>query len=122
MTPMSSFGALGGPRRIDAHGLDLAWSEVSHDQVLAGRPRVGSAPIAEVPGLEVGVWAHSPGASTDVEADEVFVVLAGRATIRFDDGTVLDVGPGDVGVLPAGAATTWTVHEELRKVYVIRTG
>jgi uncharacterized cupin superfamily protein len=34
---------------------------------------------------------------------------------------VLDVGPGDIGVLPRGAQTTWTIHEELRKVYVIRS-
>jgi uncharacterized cupin superfamily protein len=30
------------------------------------------------------------------------------------------VGPGDIGLLPAGARTTWTVHETLRKVYVVR--
>jgi uncharacterized cupin superfamily protein len=119
---MSSFAAAGGPRRIAGHDVDLAWEPVPPAQVLAGSPQVGTAPIAELPGLEVGLWAHSPGSSTDVEADEVFVVLAGRASITFDDGTVLDVGPGDIGVLPAGAATRWTIHEELRKVYVIRAG
>jgi hypothetical protein len=43
------------------------------------------------------------------------------ATDTFDDGTTLDVGPGDIGILPRGAQTTWTVHEDLRKVYVIRS-
>jgi uncharacterized cupin superfamily protein len=119
---MSSFAAGGGPRRIPALEVDLAWEPVPPEQALAGSPLVGASPIAELPGLEVGVWGHTPGSSTDVEADEVFVVLAGRATIAFDDGTVLEVGPGDVGVLPAGAATRWTIHEELRKVYVIRSG
>ena len=58
--------------------------------------------------------------STDVEADEVFVVLSGRATVEVVDGPTLEIGPGDVGLLPAGARTTWTVHETLRKVYVVR--
>jgi len=59
--------------------------------------------------------------SRDVEADEAFVVLTGRATIEVEGGPTLEVGPGDLGLLPAGARTTWTVHETLRKVYVIRT-
>jgi len=56
---------------------------------------------------------------TDVEVDEVFVVLSGRATIEFEEGRILEVGPGDVAVPPEGAATRWTVHETLRKVYQI---
>jgi uncharacterized protein len=121
MGAMTSFAAHGGPRRIHTPDLPLAWEPVPAAQVLDGQPEVGLAAIAEAPGIEVGVWAHSAGSSTDVEADEVFVVLAGRATIAFEDGTVIDVGPGDVGVLPEGAGTRWTIHEELRKVYVVRT-
>jgi uncharacterized cupin superfamily protein len=52
-----------------------------------------------------------------VEADEVFVVLSGRATIEVENGPTLEVGPGDVAVLPEGTVTRWTVHETLRKVY-----
>ena len=33
---------------------------------------------------------------------------------------MLEIGPGDVGVLPAGARTTWHVHETLRKVFQTR--
>lgn len=66
-----------------------------------------------------GIWQMTPGAATDVEADEVFVVLSGRATVASADGTVLEVGPGDVAVLTEGAETTWTVHETLRKVYQV---
>jgi hypothetical protein len=50
----------------------------------------------------------------------VFVVLRGRATIEVSGGPTLEVGPGDVGVLHAGDRTTWTVHEDLRKVYILR--
>lgn len=118
---MTTFAAGAGPRRIDPSALDLDWAPVEPDKVVSGQPRVGAAEIAAAPGVEVGVWAHTAGVSTDVEVDEVFVVLSGRATIECTDGTVLEVGPGDVGVLPPGTATRWTVHEDLRKVYVIRS-
>ncbi|MEJ2578496.1 MAG: cupin domain-containing protein [Kineosporiaceae bacterium] len=81
------------------------------DQVLAG-----------VDGLEVGVWEHTAGSSTDVEVDEVFVVLRGRATIEVEGGPELQVGPGDLGLLEAGSRTRWHVHEPLRKVYVAAAG
>jgi uncharacterized cupin superfamily protein len=118
---MTTFAAGTGPASVPAATLDLAWEPVAPDKVVSGAPHVGLAGIAATPGIEVGVWAHTEGVSTDVEADEVFVVLAGRATIDFEDGTALHVGPGDVGILPPGARTRWTVHEDLRKVYVIRT-
>ena len=50
----------------------------------------------------------------------MFLVLSGRATIEVDGGPVLEVGPGDIGLLPAGASTRWTIHEDLRKVYIVR--
>ncbi len=114
-------GPSAGPSAIPAATVDLEWEPVDPDQVVAGNPQVGVAEIAAPAGFDVGVWAHTAGVSTDVEADEVFVVLSGRATIEFTDGTVLEVGPGDVGILPAGASSRWTVHEDLRKVYVLRS-
>jgi mannose-6-phosphate isomerase-like protein (cupin superfamily) len=71
-----------------------------------------------VAGVEVGVWEMSPGTATDVEVDEVFVVLSGAATVTFDDGEAVDLGPGSVVRLRAGEHTTWVVRETLRKIYV----
>jgi uncharacterized protein len=118
---MPTFAGDSGPRVIPTAQLALDWAPVDPTQSVSGDPRVGAAEVASAPGIEVGVWAHSPGVSTDTEADEVFVVLSGRASIEFADGTVLQVGPGDIGILPPGAQTTWTIHEDLRKVYVIRS-
>jgi uncharacterized cupin superfamily protein len=87
---------------------------------VSGDPQVRVLALHEADDLEVGIWQHSVGVSRDVEYDEVFVVLSGRATIAVDDGPVLEVGPGDVGLLRAGASATWTIHETLRKVYVVR--
>lgn len=99
---------------------ELAESTLDPGQVVEGAPEVRVLPLHEADDLEVGVWQHGTGVSSDVEADEVFVVLSGRATVTVQDGPVLEVGPGDVGLLSAGARTTWTVHETLRKVYVLR--
>ena len=104
----------------------LTPDELDPEQIVSGEPRVASAVLHESPAtepgcrvVERGVWEITPGVVNDVEADEVFVVLTGRATIEFEDGPTLEVGPGDVVVLPEGAATRWTVHETLRKVYQI---
>jgi uncharacterized cupin superfamily protein len=103
----------------------LADSELEVDaidpaKVVSGDPEVRVLPLHDSDDLAVGVWQHSTGVSTDVEADEVFVVLSGRATVEVAGGPTLEIGPGDVGLLPAGARTTWTVHETLRKIYVVR--
>jgi uncharacterized cupin superfamily protein len=85
--------------------------------VVEGDPYAGSRALAAVAGAEVGVWEMTPGTATDVEVDEVFVVLSGSATVEFEDGTVLELGPSSTVRLRAGDRTTWTVRETLRKVY-----
>lgn len=105
---------------VHALAATLADAPLDPDQVVAGNPQVSALEILDDGTVAVGVWQHTAGVSTDVEADEVFVVLSGRATIEVTDGPTLEVGPGDVGILEAGAVTRWTVHEDLRKVYVVR--
>jgi len=107
-----------GAAALDDSALEL--DPLDPAQVVSGDPQVRVLSLHDADDLAIGVWQHGVGVSTDVEADEVFVVLAGSATIEVDDGPVLQVGPGDVGLLPAGARTTWTVHETLRKIYVVR--
>ena len=104
--------------RSAATALAVAAEPIPAHQVVDGQPTAGVLELPAPPGLEVGVWEHSEGTSTDVEVDEVFVVLSGRATIAVAGGPTLEVGPGDVVTLAEGARTTWTVHERLRKVYV----
>ena len=83
------------------------------DQVVTGSPATGSLRSARSRGHEVGVWEMTPGAMSDVEADELFVVVSGRATVEFvDTGTWMLLGPGDVVQLRAGARTVWTVHRD----------
>ncbi len=84
-----------------------------------GDDLTGLAELGRFGGLEVGVWQMAPGTASDVEADELFVVIAGRAVVDFPDtGRRLELGVGDVARLTAGDRTVWTVHETLRKVYL----
>ena len=106
--------------RVDARAAALEPDPLDADQVVAGDPRTSAfvlAPTAH--GEESGVWRCTPGTFADVEVEETFVVIEGRATIAFD-GARVDVGPGDVCVLAAGTETVWTVHETLLKGYRIR--
>jgi len=109
----------------DPGSVALSDEPLDPGSVVDGDPRTSAGVIAsvELPGgatLETGVWRCTAGVVTDTEVDETFVVISGRATIEHA-GASHDVGPGDVCVLPAGAETTWTVHEDLTKVYVLRT-
>jgi uncharacterized cupin superfamily protein len=105
---------------VHASTQELTPDPLAAEQVVSGNPQVSAYELLDTEALAVGIWQHTAGVSTDVEVDEIFVVLAGRATIEVADGPTLEVGPGDVGVLEAGAETTWTVHEDLRKIYIIR--
>lgn len=99
----------------------LAPGGLDPSQVIDGAPQVTEAVLSESADGRVvrGVWRITEGTVTDVEQDELFVVLEGRATIEVEDGPRLEVGPGDVCVLERGARTTWTVHEALRKVFQV---
>ncbi|MCW7941334.1 dioxygenase [Streptomyces hygroscopicus] len=90
-------------------------------QIVSGTPEVTGKVIWESEdGRQVrGIWQITPGVVTDTEANELFVVISGSATIDIEGGGTLRVGPGDMAVLREGDRTTWTVHETLRKAYAI---
>ena len=114
MAPMSSFA-------VHIADADLEPEPLDPDNILDGTPETTGVVLFESEDGRVtrGLWQCTPGRVTDVEADEMFVVVSGRATIEFEDGAAIDVGPGDLCVLEEGARTVWTVHETLRKAYQI---
>ena len=104
---------------VSAATMHLDHSPVPAEQSLGAATTTATTTVGEFSGLEVGVWEMAPGAMSDVEADEIFVVLSGSATVEFGDGSpTLHIGTGDVVRLGAGAETVWTVTETLRKVYL----
>ncbi|NEB78195.1 DUF861 domain-containing protein [Streptomyces sp. SID14478] len=90
-------------------------------QIVSGDPVVTGAVLWEsADGKQLrGIWQITPGVVTDTEANELFVVVSGRATVEVEGGDVLELGPGTAAVLREGDRTTWTVHETLRKAYHI---
>ncbi|MTH67208.1 DUF861 domain-containing protein [Agromyces bracchium] len=110
----------------DAASLALAHEPVPAEQVVAGSPSTGYAPLDEPAdggrAGELGVWEMTPGAMRDVEVDEVFLVIAGRATVEFVEPVLpsIELSPGSIVRLDAGMSTVWTVTETLRKLFIAR--
>ena len=103
----------------NALSAEVALEPIVHG-VERGEPRMGAIEWSRVGGAEVGLWEITPGAVTDTEVDELFVVLRGHATVELlDGGDPLVLTAGSVGRFEAGTRTRWTVTETLRKVYVI---
>ena len=111
-------------RPVDVNRLALQHLPAPSEQIATGAPTTGVLRLDRFMDLNLGVWEMSAGGMHDVEADEVFVVTAGRATVEFQGGAdgsapgAVELGPGTLMRLNAGMRTTWTVHETLRKVYL----
>ena len=71
--------------------------------------------------LQAGVWEITPGTfpSSRDGFHEIAQILEGRATIVEPDGNTFEITPGSLFVTPAGWTGTWTVHEAIRKVWVV---
>ncbi|HWI30053.1 MAG TPA: cupin domain-containing protein [Microbacterium sp.] len=68
-----------------------------------------------------GYWECSPGTFTAVRDGytEVCEIAWGSATIQPDDGDPVLITAGSTLIMPDGWRGTWTVHEQLRKLFVI---
>jgi uncharacterized cupin superfamily protein len=110
---------VGMTEAYDANAVDLRFTDLPPDKCPDGVVATGVDMLAATETLEVGVWEHPVGVSTDVETDEIFVVVSGSGRVILDDGRVLDLRPGTVGVLEAGERTRWEIDETLRKVWVV---
>jgi uncharacterized protein len=106
---------------IDVLARELDAEDVPGEQVAAGAPRTG---VWEVDGAgpSLGIWEMTAGAMHDVEADEVFLVVEGEATVTTTDPDgatrTLELRPGILVRLAAGTATRWDVPDRIRKLYV----
>ncbi len=111
---MQSFAMPAAEVALEPEDLDIS-------QVVSGDPKTSAAVLWESPDGRIlrGVWECTPGVVTDVEQDEMFVIIEGSAIVEVEDGPTLQLEPGVVGVLQRGARTRWTVNETLRKVFQI---
>lgn len=109
----------------DAHTVAIVLEPVAADQIPAiegaGNPQTGAAVLGNFAGREFGVWEMTVGAMTDVEVDELCVIISGAGEVhRVVDGeqVVQPLHPGTVLHLREGEETLWVVTETLRKVYL----
>ncbi|MGL3805586.1 cupin domain-containing protein [Paeniglutamicibacter sp. R2-26] len=111
---------------VHAPSAALEHELVPADQSVAGDPTTAAERLGEVFGVEFGLWEMSAGIMTDVEAEELFVVLSGKATVQVHEANgyaaeVLQLEPGTVCRLGEGMRTTWILDEPLRKLYLTQS-
>ncbi|QDQ28106.1 DUF861 domain-containing protein [Chitinimonas arctica] len=69
-----------------------------------------------------GIWASEVGSwriEFGTREDEFFFVTEGRCRIVDEFGKVVEAGPGDALVIPAGFRGVFEVLEAMKKYYVI---
>ncbi|MCC4266956.1 cupin domain-containing protein [Microbacterium schleiferi] len=109
---------------LDVADLGVVGTSVPDDLRLEGEPSTGFIDVAVVGGATVGIWEMTAGSMRDIEADEVFVVLSGEATVELigEDGRVartIELRAGSLCRLESGMLTRWHVPTALRKIYVV---
>ncbi len=105
-------------RSYDSHSIELTHRPLKAKLAITEGVTSAVAVVDTEGDIEVGVWEHSVGESTDTEVEEVFVVVWGRGTVTCEQGGVIDLAPGTIGILPAGSRTTWKITETMRKVWI----
>lgn len=98
--------------------------EMAPDDVLDGDPRARAKVLlhsaGDAPGGMTGIFgAESGTVRSPVAGFETFHVIDGRARFERSTGESVEVGPGDIAVLPAGE---WTFTFESRFLAVFVTG
>lgn len=71
--------------------------------------------------FSVGFWRRDPeeGPMILSEYHEVMYIIEGEVEITEEDGTVHQIGPGDLVVAPIGVKATWRALSPVRKVWAI---
>ncbi|MBQ1445388.1 MAG: cupin domain-containing protein [Renibacterium sp.] len=104
---------------IRAADVEVVLEDIEPQRLHSASAQDGATELGILGGVEFGIWEMTEGTASDTENDEVFLVISGSATIDFpQERRSLRVGPGDLVRLGAGTRTTWTVHEQLRKLYL----
>jgi uncharacterized protein len=89
----------------------------------SGEPRMSGRILFTTPdgAVEIGIWACTPGgwAIVDRPDTESVQIISGRARMTDAAGVPVELGPGDVLVLPKGWSGRWDILEPVRKLYVL---
>lgn len=124
---MSAVTGLPAGAAVHPDTFDLVHEPVPAAAAAAGTPSTAVQELGRFGGVDLGVWEMTEGGMYDTEADEVFVVLSGRATVQFlspggSVESVQELGPHTLMRLTAGTRTRWDVTQTLRKIYLTAPG
>ncbi len=115
MIDLKSFG--------DLSDLELGAFAAKPTSFTEGQVEAATELWASADGLtSIGVWECTPGrfSADRTKSSEICHVLSGSATVEGKQGgDTRSISAGDVLVLPLGWEGEWTIHEQLRKTYVI---
>ena len=114
----SDLGELEAGVVVSALTVPVPLAAVPAEQIVSGSPSTGAVDLDEDMGI--GVWQMTVGAMRDTEVSEIFVVVAGEATVDFVSPALpsIELAPGAIVRFESGMQTVWTVRETLRKVYL----
>ena len=110
-------------RAADIPSSDLAEKPLGQPSAepLTGEILTRSQVFFDEPQITSGTWECEPGASRweFTTRGEVIYVLSGRMTVHEDGGEPVELTAGSSCIFPIGWCGVWTVHETLRKVFVV---
>ncbi|WP_176046666.1 cupin domain-containing protein [Burkholderia sp. BCC1644] len=87
-----------------------------------GDPQVATQALAPDAVGHLGIWECQPGGWPVVDRPdtEFTYIISGRANLTDDaSGEVVEIGAGDLVILPPGWTGRWDIIEPVRKVYAI---
>ncbi|MCA9781262.1 MAG: cupin domain-containing protein [Candidatus Eremiobacteraeota bacterium] len=97
------------------------WGEIP--TMLEGSSRTSGILLTRQPDrrAESGIWICTPGRwECHVTSDEYCHFLSGSCTYVHESGEVIEIEPDTLAFFPKDWKGVCTVHEEVRKVYMIR--
>lgn len=114
---------LSGGSAVDVAALELTQQPVQAHQNAGIPTTTGVQSLGTIGSAAFGVWEMSQGKMYDVEAEEIFVITAGRGSVYIAEFNgapehTVELFPGVLMRLSAGMRTTWSVSQALRKVYI----
>jgi len=88
----------------------------------SGDPQIAIRELAPDAGGSVGIWECQPGGWPVVNRPdtEFTYIISGKARLTDDkSGAVVEIGAGDLIILPPGWTGRWDIIEPVRKLYAI---
>lgn len=107
---------------VNSFGAELPFSGYEQDRI-SGESKMSDTRLVDEVGISFGVWQVTAGDfRSHWPSWEAFTVLSGKGTLEDGDGTIHDLVPGALIVIPPGSTGIWRITETLRKTYMYAVG